>query len=263
MADSEGRFPPIPPCQSYVKYIQEEKRWGRQWTHRKEWSITAQSGVEVSGTVSDCDVGRMSSLLLWCSHCAPTVLWNVGSTDTKLSWGISGEQAGLQPRGEAPHLTTRSVPLLLTVCTGIHVTFTFHKHRHKHTKSKTKTEGKAKRHSNKEIYSYTTTDTSLNETQCLTTIRYRQQTTTSDVFFPATMETELLQSISLKSGAEDDNHAQNMLRVTLLWKAQLVLFVLMKITCPGKRHHLTGAQELLCDNNPLESQLPNDRPNVF
>lgn len=202
-----------------------------------------------------------SVVLTLCTYCS--LECGIHRHKAVKSWGISGEQAGLQPRGEAPHLTTRSVLLLLTVCTGIHVTFTFHKHRHKHTKSKTKTEGKAKRHSNKEIYSNTTTDTSLNETQCLTTIRYRQQTTTCDVFFPATMETELLQSISLKSGTEDDNHAQNMLRVTLLWKAQLVLFVLMKITCPGKRHHLTGAQELLCDNNPLESQLPNDRPNVF
>lgn len=46
---------------------------------RKEPSISAQ--VEVSGTAGVCDAGRMSSLVLWCSHCAPTVLRSAGQPE--------------------------------------------------------------------------------------------------------------------------------------------------------------------------------------
>lgn len=55
-------------------------------------------------------------------------------------------------------------------------------------------------------------DTSINKTQCFTTTRYRQATT-SHVFFPATMETELLQSTVLKSGTQPSHHAQIMQRI--------------------------------------------------
>lgn len=46
--------------------------------------------------------------------------------------------------------------------------------------------------------------------------------------FTATMETELLQSTSLRSGTKAYHHAQNMLRIALLCQAQLVPFVLKK-----------------------------------
>lgn len=71
-----------------------------------------QSEVEVSGTVSSRDVGRMSSLLLWFVHCASTVLRECSTariTAVNLG-GISGEQVGLEPSGGGccPHLTTKT-----------------------------------------------------------------------------------------------------------------------------------------------------------
>lgn len=63
------------------------------------------------------------------------------------------------------------------------------------------------------------------------------------------METELLQSTSLKSGTKAHHHAQNMLRITLLCHAQLVPFAQKKIAeiTRKKRPHLTGMHELSRD----------------
>lgn len=56
----------------------------RESEHRRKADLFLPSEVEVSGTVSKCDVGRMSSLVLWCSHCAPTVLLSVESAEPQL-----------------------------------------------------------------------------------------------------------------------------------------------------------------------------------
>lgn len=75
------------------------------------------------------------------------------------------------------------------------------------------------------------------------------------------MVTELLQSTSLKSGTKAYNHAQNMLRITLLCQAQLVPFVQKKIAeMTRKRAPPDCTQELSRDKNP---HFPNGRPNAF
>lgn len=88
-------------------------------------------------------------------------------------------------------------------------------------------------------------DTSINKTQCFTTTRYRQ-TTTSHVFFPATMETELLQSTVLKSGTQPSHHAQIMQRImqcngcTVEKKKRLNFsFLMTNLMFVKKLHHLS------------------------
>lgn len=78
MADSEGRFPPPSLPASHMSNKYRKRNGETESERRKEPFISAQLEVEVFGTVGVCDAGRMSSLLLWCSHCAPTVLKGAG-----------------------------------------------------------------------------------------------------------------------------------------------------------------------------------------
>lgn len=69
--------------------------------HRKEWSTSTQSEIEVSGTVSDCDLDMSvitsSVVLTLCTYCSKGV--PDSQTHSCKSWGISGERAGLQLEG--------------------------------------------------------------------------------------------------------------------------------------------------------------------
>lgn len=95
-------------------------------------------------------------------------------------------------------------------------------------------------------------------------ISYRQQATTSHVSSPATMETELLQSTSLKSGTKAYHHAQNMLNITLLCQAQLVPFVQKKIAEMTRKSAPPDCmQELSWHKKALTPHVLNDRPNAF
>lgn len=79
------------------------------------------------------------------------------------------------------------------------------------------------------------------------------------------METDLLQSTSLKSGAKASHHAQNILRIRLLCQAQLVPFVQKKIAATSRKRaspdYTAGA--LLRQKKALTPHFPNDRPNAF
>lgn len=170
----------------------------------------AQSKVEVSGTISDCDVGRMSSPLLWCSHCAPTVLWIVGSTDMQLLY-LEGflENKHLDHRvsGQDGRLLTWQ----LDMCCWDYVQVLI---RHSHfirtgRNTKSKTRNMKKQTSN--VWQKLDKGNKLHHA----------------MFLGGAVEMEL--SASLKPGIENNHHAQNMLRILLLGKAQSVLFVLMEI----------------------------------
>lgn len=79
------------------------------------------------------------------------------------------------------------------------------------------------------------------------------------------METDLLQSTSLKSGAKASHHAQNILRISLLCQAQLVPFVQKKIAATSRKRASPDytARALLRQKKALTPHFPNDRPNAF
>lgn len=79
------------------------------------------------------------------------------------------------------------------------------------------------------------------------------------------METDLLQSTSLKSGAKASHHAQNILRIRLLCQAQLVPFVQKKIAATSRKRASPDytARALLRQKKALTPHFPNDRPNAF
>lgn len=79
------------------------------------------------------------------------------------------------------------------------------------------------------------------------------------------METDLLQSTSLKSGAKASHHAHNILRIRLLCQAQLVPFVQKKIAATSRKRASPDytARALLRQKKALTPHFPNDRPNAF